>query len=80
MAEWGADICKIAVMPQSPQDVLTLLQATYDASQIIDRPIITMSMGKTGAVSRLAGSTFGSAVTFGAAQKRRRPAKLMLMN
>lgn len=76
MAEWGADICKIAVMPQSPQDVLTLLQATYDASQIIDCPIITMSMGKTGAVSRLAGSTFGSAVTFGAAQKTSAPGQI----
>ena len=76
MAEWGADICKIAVMPQSPQDVLTLLRATYDASQIIDRPIITMSMGKTGAVSRLAGSTFGSAVTFGAAGKTSAPGQI----
>lgn len=76
MAEWGADICKIAVMPQSPQDVLTLLQATYDVSQIIDRPIITMSMGKTGVVSRLAGSTFGSAVTFGAAQKTSAPGQI----
>ena len=76
MAEWGADICKIAVMPQLPQDVLTLLRATYDASQIIDRPIITMSMGKTGAVSRLAGSTFGSAVTFGAAGKTSAPGQI----
>ena len=76
MAKWGADICKIAVMPQSPQDVLTLLQATYDVSQIIDRPVITMSMGKTGVVSRLAGSTFGSAVTFGAAQKTSAPGQI----
>ena len=76
MAEWGADICKIAVMPQSPQDVLTLLQATYDVSQIIDRPIITMSMGKIGAVRRLAGSTFGSAVTFGAAGKTSAPGQI----
>lgn len=76
MAEWGADICKIAVMPQSPQDVLTLLQVTYDVSQIIDRPIITMSMGKIGAVSRLAGSTFGSVVTFGAAGKTSAPGQI----
>ena len=76
MAEWGADICKIAVMPQSPQDVLTLLQATYDVSQIIDCPIITMSMNKIGAISRLAGSTFGSAVTFGAAQKTSAPGQI----
>ena len=76
MAEWGADICKIAVMPQSPQDVLTLLQATYDVSQSINCPIITMSMNKIGAISRLAGSVFGSAVTFGAAGKTSAPGQI----
>ena len=76
MAEWGADICKIAVMPQSPQDVLTLLQATYDVSQSINCPIITMSMNKIGAISRLAGSAFGSAVTFGAAGKTSAPGQI----
>lgn len=76
MAEWGADICKIAVMPQSPQDVLTLLQATYEVSQSINCPIITMSMNKIGAISRLAGSAFGSAVTFGAAGKTSAPGQI----
>ena len=76
MAEWGADICKIAVMPQSSQDVLTLLQATYDVSQSINCPIITMSMNKIGAISRLAGSAFGSAVTFGAAGKTSAPGQI----
>ena len=33
-------------------------------------------MGKIGAVSRLAGSTFGSAVTFGAAQKTSAPGQI----
>ncbi len=76
MVEWGADICKIAVMPQSPQDVLTLLQATYDVSQSINCPIITMSMNKIGAISRLAGSAFGSAVTFGAAGRTSAPGQI----
>ena len=75
-AEWGADICKIAVMPQSPQDVLTLLQATYEVSQSINCPIITMSMNKIGAISRLVGSAFGSAVTFGAAKKTSAPGQI----
>lgn len=34
--------------------------------QYADRPIITMSMAKTGVISRLAGEVFGSAATFGA--------------
>ena len=44
MQELGADIPKIAVMPQNKKDVLTLLSATEEmASEYADRPIITMS-------------------------------------
>lgn len=74
MRELGADIPKIAVMPQSKKDVLTLLSATLSMSeQYPDCPIITMSMGKTGLVSRLMSETFGSALTFGAAAKASAP-------
>ena len=67
MQELGASIPKIAVMPQSPLDVLVLLEATYTMSSThADRPIITMSMNKNGIISRLAGEVFGSAATFGA--------------
>ena len=66
MQELDADISKIAVMPKNPSDVLTLLDATHTMySLYADRPIITMSMASTGAISRLAGETFGSAATFG---------------
>ncbi|WP_167047802.1 type I 3-dehydroquinate dehydratase [Salinibacterium sp. ZJ454] len=66
MQELGADICKIAVMPRSSADVLTLLDATREMhEQYATRPLITMSMGALGLVSRLAGQTFGSAATFG---------------
>ena len=62
MQDYGADIPKMAVMPKSKQDVLTLLSATLEMSeQFADRPIITMSMAGTGVVSRLTGETFGSA-------------------
>ena len=45
MQEKGADIPKIAVMPQSKKDVLTLLSATNEmAEEHANRPIITMSM------------------------------------
>ncbi|XKM13747.1 type I 3-dehydroquinate dehydratase [Orbaceae bacterium ac157xtp] len=71
------DIPKIAVMPNSVADVITLLAATNEmASQHADRPIITMSMGKLGVISRIAGETFGSAITFGAAQKTSAPGQL----
>lgn len=66
MRDMGADVPKIAVMPQDPVDVLTLLRATWDFHTANpDTPIITMSMGATGVVSRVAGRTFGSAATFG---------------
>lgn len=66
MADRGADVCKIAVMPNSPQDVLDLLQATQDAHTAIEQPLITMSMGDLGKVSRACGELVGSSATFGA--------------
>lgn len=66
MQELGFDITKIAVMPQNERDVLTLLDATLAMKETYaDRPFITMSMTKKGLVSRLAGETFGSCLTFG---------------
>ncbi len=77
MQELGADILKIAVMPQSKKDVLTLLVATEEMyREYADRPIITMSMGKTGVVSRLCGEVFGSALTFGSAGKASAPGQM----
>jgi len=75
--ELGADLPKIAVMPQSTKDVLTLLDATNTMSEeYADRPFITMSMGGKGVISRLAGELFGSAVTFGAAKKASAPGQV----
>lgn len=77
MQELGADIPKIAVMPQNKKDVLTLLAATEEmANEHADRPIITMSMAGTGVISRLAGEVFGSALTFGAAAKASAPGQM----
>ncbi|WP_139378154.1 type I 3-dehydroquinate dehydratase, partial [Salmonella enterica] len=77
MQELGADIPKIAVMPQTKADVLTLLTATVEMQErYADRPIITMSMSKTGVISRLAGEVFGSAATFGAVKKASAPGQI----
>ncbi len=65
MDEAGADIPKLACMPHDAGDLLTLLRGTWEAAQRIDRPLITMSMGQTGVLSRAAGEIFGSAATFG---------------
>ena len=60
----GADVAKVAVMPQGPQDVLTLLAATHAASQTVALPLISMAMGAYGSLSRMVGWAFGSTVTF----------------
>ena len=73
----GADISKIAVMPQDEKDVLTLLAATEEMQrQNTGGPVITMSMSGMGVISRLCGGVFGSAVTFGAAGKASAPGQL----
>lgn len=77
MQELGADIPKIAVMPQIKEDVLTLLAVTLEMSQKYAKgPIITMSMAGMGAASRLVGETFGSAVTYGTAGKSSAPGQV----
>lgn len=77
MQELGADIPKIAVMPNNKKDVLTLLAATEEmVSEHADRPIITMSMKGTGVISRFCGEVFGSALTFGAAKKASAPGQM----
>ena len=77
MQELGADLLKIAVMPKSTGDVLTLLQATWEMHSVhAKQPVITMSMGGTGAISRLSGEVFGSALTFGSAGKASAPGQV----
>ncbi|WP_368490252.1 type I 3-dehydroquinate dehydratase [Clostridium sp. BJN0013] len=77
MQQLGADVAKIAVMPCNTKDVLELLNATDEMKcRHNDTPIITMSMGALGVISRLAGETFGSALTFGSAKVASAPGQL----
>lgn len=77
MQKAGADLLKLAAMPRDPGDVLTLLAATWQMKECYARqPVITMSMGGTGVISRLAGEIFGSAMTFGAAGKASAPGQV----
>ncbi len=77
MDEMGADILKIAVMPKKKTDVLELLTATEEMERLYtEKPVVTMSMGPMGLISRLAGETFGSAITFGAGEKASAPGQM----
>ena len=75
--ESGADVVKLAVMPQNMWDVLHLLEETNRFHENHpDYPLITMSMGAKGGISRVAGEFFGSCVTFGAGGLASAPGQL----
>ena len=79
MQQAGADLPKLAVMPRCPADVLELLAATAEmAEKHPETPVITMSMGALGAVSRLCGEAFGSAMTFASPGRASAPGQLAL--
>ena len=72
----GADIAKVAAMPANMDDVLTLLAATLQSSRDLRIPLVSMAMGRFGAVSRLCGWAFGSAVTFAVGQSSSAPGQM----
>lgn len=61
----GADILKIAVMPQFKQDVLTLKNATLNVSHKSKKPLLTMLMGSLGTISRIATANVGGNMSLG---------------
>ena len=64
MASLGADVAKLAVKPHTPADVAALLAATAKCVESSRVPLITMSTGPLGAITRLSGQVFGSCATF----------------
>jgi 3-dehydroquinate dehydratase-1 len=72
----GADIAKLAVMPRAPGDVLRLLDATLQAGAALRIPLITMSMGALGAMTRICGWQYGSSVTFAVGQRVSAPGQI----
>ena len=72
----GADIAKIAVMPKTEDDVITLLSATIEQTKESKIPIVTMSMGQLGIISRICGTLTGSAITFGCVEHSSAPGQL----
>ena len=72
-----ADVPKIAVMPHTTGDVLTLLEATAEVKSLYPSdPIITMAMGPLGAITRASGALFGNAMTFASAGKASAPGQI----
>ncbi|HHU18698.1 MAG TPA: type I 3-dehydroquinate dehydratase [Bacilli bacterium] len=72
----GASIAKLAVMPNNSTDVLSLLSVTNKLKDIIKIPLVTMSMGGFGVMTRLAGEIFGSSMTFGTVGQASAPGQI----
>ena len=77
-ARLGADVAKVAVMPQNDRDVLDLLAATSRAREAIDLPLISMSMGGVGSISRIMGWVYGSAATFAVGKSSSAPGQIAI--
>lgn len=77
MQELNADLLKIAVMPQNKKDVLTLLEATEEmVMKHAVKPVVTISMGEDGCISRIVGEMVGSAITFGTVGQESAPGQI----
>lgn len=76
MAKLAPDIVKLAVTPNSREDVLHLMTATTAADHQIEMPIIAMSMGNQGKITRVSGNLFGSVATFAAVVESSAPGQL----
>lgn len=75
MKDRGADLPKLACMPRSPEDVLALMRVTRRFSRE-HGPVVTMSMGALGRLSRVSGGLTGSCLTFAAGVRPSAPGQL----
>lgn len=64
MEQAGASVAKIAVTPSNMDDVLSVLRVAHRAQAELAIPVIAISMGRMGTVTRLMGAEFGSCATF----------------
>lgn len=76
----GADIAKIAVMPHSYDDALTLLLATSHAKKQLSIPVISMAMAEYGAFTRMIGGLFGSVMTFAVGKESSAPGQVAIQD
>ena len=77
MKKSGADVVKLAVMPQNPRDVLRLTEVALNVSEIDGAvPVIAVSMGGMGVSSRITGEVFNSAITFAAVGNASAPGQI----
>ena len=78
MEVMGADILKIAVMPLAKKDVVTLMDVSLLMSGKLDKPLVMISMGELGKITRVAGELIGSCITFASATRSSAPGQIQV--
>ena len=78
MHQCGGDMLKVAVMPRTPEDVLTLMSAMHQTSVTISEQVIGIAMGDLGKVSRLATGVFGGSISYGCLEEPQAPGQVQV--
>ena len=72
----GADVAMVQVMPRNRADVLQLLAATAEADDKTRIPLISISLGPLGSVTRMVGGLFGSWLSFAVGESASAPGQI----
>jgi len=72
----GADVAMVQVMPRDRADVLRLLAATAKADEKARIPLISISLGPLGSVTRMVGGLFGSWLSFAVGESASAPGQI----
>lgn len=77
MKQMGADIVKAAYMPNSRKDVLHLIGAAEEMTgEVSSPPVIAISMGRIGMITRITGEFLENAITFAALKSSSAPGQI----
>ncbi len=81
MQRMGADIIKVAYMPNSKKDVLALINATEEmTSNYSSCPVVAISMGHLGMITRILGEFTESAISFASITRASAPGQVNIDN
>jgi 3-dehydroquinate dehydratase-1 len=72
----GGDVGMVQVVPRDRADVLRLLSATAEADEKTRIPLISISVGPLGSVTRMVGGLFGSWLSFAVGESSSAPGQI----
>ena len=76
MNQLGADIGKLAMMPQNLTDVLRIMGIVSKVRVFNQLPLAVMAMADLGKVTRISGELIGSVLTFGSLEQASAPGQI----